>query len=202
MTARLSLLIGGARAGKSALAERLARASGRPVVFVATMEPGDDEVRARIAAHRASRPAHWRTVEAPIEVMAAIREHARAGDFVVMDCVTLWVSNLLLRELSDGGEVDAARAAGAINVCIAAATDLLDELAGFDGEAAIVTNEAGMGVVPAYVLGRVFRDALGRVNALIAARADRVYYLVAGLALELKSAGARPLDALGEGPAP
>ena len=95
-TAHLSLLIGGARAGKSALAERLAHASGRPVLFVATMEPGDDELRARITDHRASRPAGWRTVEAPLDVAGAIRARARPGDFVIVDCLTLWVSNMLL----------------------------------------------------------------------------------------------------------
>ena len=199
---RLSLLIGGARSGKSALAERLARASHRPVLFVATMEPGDDELRARIADHRSSRPAHWRTVEAPLDVVAAIHDRARSGDFVILDCVTLWVSNMLLRSLADPDVVTPAEAAAAVESCAAAAADILDCAGAFDGEFVVVTNEVGMGLIPPYPLGRVFRDALGRVNALIAARADRVYYLVAGLAIELKSAGALPIDAFGEGPAP
>lgn len=201
-TSGIALLIGGARAGKSALAERLAVASRRPVVFVATMEPGDDEVRARIAAHRSSRPAAWRTVEAPLDVAPALREHARAGDFVILDCVTLWVSNMLLRSVTDIDGITADEAEVAVAASVRAGQELLEWLVTFDGEVALVTNEVGMGVVPPYPLGRVFRDALGRVNALIAARADRVYYLVAGLAMELKATGALPLDAFGEGPAP
>ncbi|MBI5289172.1 MAG: bifunctional adenosylcobinamide kinase/adenosylcobinamide-phosphate guanylyltransferase [Chloroflexi bacterium] len=200
-TPRLSLLTGGARSGKSALAERLGHASNRPVLFIATMEPADDEVRARIAEHRASRPAHWRTVEAPLDVVAALRDHAHTGDFVILDCLTLWVSNILLRSIAGVENVTPSEAAAAVETCAAAATHLLDCIAAFEGEIAIVTNEVGMGLVPPYPLGRIFRDALGRVNALVAARADRVYYLVAGLALELKSAGALPIDAFGEAPA-
>jgi len=201
-TSHLSLLIGGARSGKSALAERLAHASKRPVLFVATMEPGDDEVRTRITDHRASRPAQWRTIEAPLDVVAAIHASARPGDFVILDCLTLWVSNILLRPIADVENVTASEAAAAVQTCAAAVSDLLDYMSAFEGEFAIVTNEVGMGLVPPYPLGRVFRDALGHANALIAARADRVYYLVAGLALEFKSAGALPIDTFGEGPAP
>lgn len=181
-----TLILGGARSGKSGLALRLAAASGRDVLFVATMEAGDEETRARIEAHRAERPALWRTVEAPIEVVAALRAHARRGGFVIVDCVTLWVSNMLI---AAGGEADGLDAAVAGFIAWAAA---------YDGEIAVVSNEVGMGVVPAYPLGRAFRDALGSANQAIAARADRVHYLVAGLALELKSSGAAPPDAFGE----
>ena len=193
----LTLILGGARSGKSALAERLAAASGRPVLFVATLEPGDDEMRARIAAHRAARPATWRTVEEPLAVVEALRTQARAGDFVVLDCVTLWVSNMLLA----GG--DAGRDAPddeAVAAAIARAGEFVDWAAAFDGEVAAVSNEVGMGLVPPYPLGRAFRDALGPANRVIAARAAHVHYLVAGLALELKSLGAVPIDAPGERP--
>jgi adenosylcobinamide kinase/adenosylcobinamide-phosphate guanylyltransferase len=191
----LTLLIGGARSGKSAFAERLAAASGDPVVFIATMEPLDDDVRARIAVHQQSRPPEWRTIEAPRDLLTALNQHTTASDTVVIDCVTLWVSNLLLASLGESDNpapADAERALAAIDK---ASRALIEQITSRSGESIVVTNEVGMGVVPAYALGRLFRDALGRVNALFATRADRVYSLTAGLALELKAAGAVPIDA-------
>jgi adenosylcobinamide kinase/adenosylcobinamide-phosphate guanylyltransferase len=198
----MSLITGGARSGKSDLAERMAAASGRPVLFVATMEPRDDEMRSRIDAHRASRPRSWRTVEEPIDVVAALASHSKPGDFVVVDCVTLWISNLMLATPGDAEEIAPDAARDGIAECERQAAAFADWCVAFDGDVAIVTNEVGMGLVPPYPLGRAFRDALGTVNRLIAARADRVYYLVAGLALELKALGAQPLDAFGEAPQP
>ncbi len=198
----LTLILGGARSGKSDLALRLAAASGRDVLFVVTMEPGDDELRLRVEQHRAERPAAWRTVEAPRDVASALATHARPGDFVVVDCMTLWVSNLLLDRLGDGAGASAESTADAIGEAAALARDLAGWSAAFDGDVAVVSNEVGMGVVPAYPLGRAFRDALGAANAAAAARADRVYLVAAGLALELKSLGAQPLDAFGERHAP
>lgn len=198
MPAKLTLILGGARSGKSDFGERLAGASGRPVLFVATMLPGDDELRARVAAHRASRPSVWRTVEAPARPVDALRREVRAGDFVLLDCVTLWVSNILLDALPapDGASAgDMARAVAAVDAEIAQLLAWADE---FEGEIALVSNEAGMGVVPPYPLGRVFRDALGGANRAVAARADAVYLLAAGLALELKALGARSLESFGD----
>ena len=194
----LTLILGGARSGKSDLAERLAGASGRPVLFVATMEPGDDEMRARITAHRAQRPEVWRTVEEPLDVLAALRSHAAAGDFVVVDCATLWVSNLLLARIPDAGAIAPVATRAVIDDVAERAGALAGWCAAFGGDAAIVSNEVGAGIVPAYPLGRVFRDALGAANRIVAGRADRVYYLVAGLALELKSLGAATLDTFNE----
>lgn len=190
---RLTMLIGGARSGKSALAQQLAEAAEQPVVMVATMEAGDEEVRHRIAAHQAARPADWRTVEEPVAVVEALCEHAAAGETVILDCLTMWVSNIVMRALPPSGATitDHDRA-------VSRATDAARELLGWSlsrrGHLIVVTNEVGSGVVPAYELGRVFRDALGRANAVVAARADRVYHLTAGLAIELKSLGARPVD--------
>jgi adenosylcobinamide kinase/adenosylcobinamide-phosphate guanylyltransferase len=193
----LTLIIGGARSGKSDLAIRLAAASGRPVLFVATMEPGDDELRARVAAHRASRPAAWRTIEAPIALLDALTAEARTGDCVLVDCVTLWISNLLLAALGEAEpsvqEIDAA-----VSTTVALAAKLAEWCASFDGDIALVSNEVGSGVVPPYALGRAFRDALGASNRALAARAGRVYSMTAGLALELKSLGALPVEAFGE----
>ena len=194
----LTLILGGARSGKSDLAEQIASASGRPVLFVATMEPGDDEMRSRIVAHQAGRPASWRTVEEPLDVIEALGSNATASDFVIIDCATLWVSNRLLARTSDIDEIEPDAARAMIEEVAAHAGELAEWCAAFDGDVAVVSNEVGAGVVPAYPIGRVFRDALGAANRIIAARADRVYYLVAGLALEMKSLGAATLDTFGE----
>jgi adenosyl cobinamide kinase/adenosyl cobinamide phosphate guanylyltransferase len=163
------LLLGGARSGKSALAVEIARRWGGPVTFVATGEAGDDEMRDRIARHRAERPAGWRTVEEPVALLEAVRE-APPGDLAVVDCLTLWVANVLLR----GGAAEADPVAAT--------------LAGRPGPGVVVSNEVGMGIVPDHPLGRAYRDALGSVNAAFAARADRAALLVAGRLLELAPA--------------
>lgn len=195
----LTLILGGARSGKSDLAERLALASGRDVVFVATMDPRDDELRLRVEQHRAIRPAPWRTIEEQTDVVAALEEHARPGSFVIVDCVTLWVSNLLVAQLGDATAASAEATSAAVGEAISAARALGDWAATFDGEVAVVSNDAGAGVVPAYPLGRAFRDALGGANRAVAERAGQVYWVVAGLALELRSLGAGDLSAFGGG---
>lgn len=192
----LTLIIGGARSGKSELALRLAHASGRDVLFVATMEPRDDELRERVARHRSERPAAWRTVEAPRDLVAALEREARPGDFAVIDCITLWVSNMLTSALPDADDIDPAAAARAVEAARAQADALAAWCEGFPGDVAAVTNEVGAGVVPAYPLGRVFRDAMGTANAALAERAQRVFAMTAGLAVDLKAIGARPLDAI------
>lgn len=193
----LTLILGGARSGKSDLAQRLATAGNRDVLFVATMQPLDDETRLRIETHRATRPGAWTTAEAPYDIVAAIDERARPGACVVVDCLTLWVSNLLLDQVGDGSNVPPQRGAAAVEAIVRRAAALAERAARHDGDAIVVSNEVGLGVVPATPLGRLFRDALGGANREVAARADRVYYLTAGLALELKSLGARPLESFG-----
>lgn len=191
---RLILILGGARSGKSAYAEALAArmAGGRPVAYVATAAAVDEEMRARIAAHRAGRPPHWQTIEAPLDPAGArlASEATRGGGVILLDCVTLLVSNLLL----DGthGQYDEARfdrKAGEVRV--AAALDAL--LAAYQSGSAslvLVSNEVGMGLVPPYPLGRVYRDALGRANIRLAREADAVVLMVAGLPVELKAQAA------------
>lgn len=176
--AELILILGGARSGKSAYAERLARERGGAVLFVATATAGDDEMARRIAAHRAERPAEWRTLEAPADVAARVAAADPAGT-ILLDCVTLLVSNLLLAHEAAGEDAVAAAVAGEVERLLAlAASDAATWI--------IVSNEVGMGLVPPYPLGRAYRDLLGRVNAQLAARADRAYLLVAGLPLDLK----------------
>lgn len=166
---RLMLLLGGARSGKSATAQRLAE-SARRVLFVATAEPLDADMRERIARHRADRPASWTTLEAPRDLASAIEAAQGDYDMVVLDCLTLWVSNLML-----------------------AGADVLSEtealLRAYETGAAawiVISNEVGLGIVPATEQGRTYRDLLGRVNQTIAARADEAYLLVAGRALALE----------------
>lgn len=166
------LLLGGARSGKSATAVRLASASGLPVTFVATGQPGDGEMAARIARHRAERPAGWVTVEAPLDLRAAVAS-ADARGFLIVDCLTLWVSNLLGDGRLDEEVLnEAARVAGRLE----------------GRRAVVVSNEVGLGVVPANLLGRRYRDLLGAVNSRFADAASRSLLMVAGLALELARA--------------
>jgi adenosyl cobinamide kinase/adenosyl cobinamide phosphate guanylyltransferase len=169
----LTVLTGGARSGKSSLALELARRSGRPVVFVATCPriEGDDELERRIGDHRAERPPDWTTVEVEHDLASALRG-IDDGATVVVDCLTLWVGNLLVR-----GDAESA--------IDAASGQALAAVAARVGETIVVTNEVGFGIVPADRLSRTYRDALGRVNQAWVAAADRALLLVAGRALAL-----------------
>ncbi|MFN8590359.1 MAG: bifunctional adenosylcobinamide kinase/adenosylcobinamide-phosphate guanylyltransferase [Thermomicrobiales bacterium] len=192
----ITLVLGGVRSGKSAWAEQRAAASGRQVLYVATATAGDDEMTARIAAHRAARPAHWRTIEAAHDLAAAITAEARAGEIALVDCLTLWVSNLIMREFGEGADVALADAA-ALRLfearVIAAANGLLAAAHLAEVDLVVVSNEVGMGLVPPFPLGRVYRDLLGRVNQVVASRADPVVLMLAGLPLDLRRMGPETL---------
>jgi len=165
----LTLLVGGARSGKSALAVRLAAASGAPVTFVATATAGDAEMAHRIARHRAERPAGWATIEEPVDLPGTL-DRAPDDGCLVIDCLTLWVANMLHR--GDGEIVQAAgRAAGAA--------------AHRPGLTIVVSNDVGSGIVPADPATRRYRDLMGRVNATWAAAATDAYLVVAGRTLRL-----------------
>lgn len=170
----MTLLIGGARAGKSGLAVRRAEDSGLPVTFLATAQALDDDMAGRIARHRAARPADWTTIEEPLELTRAL-ENADPGAAVIVDCLTLWVSNLLLAGNDGDDDEIAARAAEAARAA-----------AQRDAPTFVVTNEVGSGVVPASELGRRFRDALGRVNAIWAHESSDAFLVVAGRTLVLE----------------
>jgi len=167
----LTVLLGGARSGKSALAQRLAGRWDGPVTVVATGQARDAEMAERIARHRAARPAGWETVEEPLELAAALAACGR-DTLVVVDCLTLWVSNLLGQGLTDA-EVGARAGAAAATA------------AGRTAPTVAVSNEVGSGIVPAEPLARRYRDLLGQVNGVWAAAADRALLLVAGRALPL-----------------
>ena len=221
---RFIFVTGGARSGKSTFAERLAAQLAEPlggrVIYLATSETNDVEMTARVAAHRAARPDAWTTLECPLEVPAAVREHARAAGeagsaayagpagppVFLLDCVTFWVTNLLFAHGAFGGSAppdegfnydkallsaDEEHAASAR--VSAGVADLLAALAEAGATMIAVSNEVGLGVVPEYPLARLYRDQLGWANQRLAAAADRVYFLVAGLPLDVTALAASPL---------
>lgn len=166
----VTLILGGARSGKSRHAQGLAEESGGELVFLATAEGLDAEMSARIARHRQERGARWRTVECPLDLADAIRHEARPGAVLLIDCLTLWVSNLMMAERDPD----------------AAAGDLIAALGVAPCPVILVSNEVGLGIVPDNALARRFRDAAGLLNQRLAAAADAVFLMAAGLALRLK----------------
>ena len=167
--AALTLVLGGARSGKSAFAETLAQERGRGV-YVATAERVDDEMARRIEAHRARRGEGWRTVEAPLELADAVRRESGPHSCLLVDCLTVWLGNLL----HHGRDVDAAL------------EELLESLRSAAGPVVLVANEVGLGIVPDNAMARAFRDHAGRLNQAVAAIAERVYFVAAGIPLALK----------------
>jgi adenosylcobinamide kinase/adenosylcobinamide-phosphate guanylyltransferase len=168
------LILGGVRSGKSRLAERLARASGLDVVYVATARPGDAGMMERIEAHRLRRPAHWGLVEAPLELAAALRAHADPARCLLVDCLTLWLTQLLC-------ETDAARLEEERRALLAA-------LPGLPGSVIMIGNETNMGVLPPGELSRRYCDEAGVLHQELARLCERVTLTVAGLPLVLKGA--------------
>ena len=168
----IELVIGGARSGKSRHAERLARAGGGPVVYVATGQALDAEMAERIAHHRQRRPANWRTVEEPVDLAGALRREDAPGVCVLVDCLTLWLTNVLFAGRPEAIE------------------DLVGTLPGLRSHVVLVSNEVGWSIVPENALARRFRDEQGRLNQRVAAVADRVTLVAAGLPLCLKPGGA------------
>lgn len=175
----LILVLGGARSGKSSYAQRLASEIGHRILYVATATAGDTEMAERIARHQEARPAHWRTLEAPTGIGRALETAIADADVVLLDCLTLLVSNLLMEdETATAGRLEAraiAELEAILRVCETHGAILI-----------VVSNEVGMGLVPPYPMGRIYRDALGQVNRWLAARADRVIFMIAGLPLALK----------------
>jgi adenosyl cobinamide kinase/adenosyl cobinamide phosphate guanylyltransferase len=164
----LTLVLGGARSGKSRYAEQLVTAQEAPWIYIATAEAFDEEMRARIAEHQARREMGWRTVEAPVDLPDALVRHRDLP--VLVDCLTLWLTNLML------GNHDIAAATAALEAA-------LDRR---EAPIVLVSNEVGLGLVPETPLGRAFRDEAGRLNQRVAALADRVLFMLAGLPLTVK----------------
>lgn len=178
-----TLVLGGARSGKSAHAEMLAAQSGRDNVYIATASASDAEMAARIEHHRRSRPQHWRTVEQPLLLADAIMRHAGPGRAVLVDCLTLWLSNLLFSDGRDYPETGNLALPPLFSEQRAA---LLKALHDAPGDVLLVSNEVGMGITPLGAVSRCFVDEAGRLNQAVAAVCDRVVFVAAGLPLVLK----------------
>ena len=187
----LVLVTGGARGGKSRFAEGLARQARQPVLYLATAEALDDEMRARVREHQARRPAEWGTLEARRELGLALARLVSSPGTVLLDDMGLLVTNHLLDLCGPSGpDGPTPEIAGALDAALDAELDALEAARAAGGwDLIVVTNEVGLGIVPATPLGRVFRDALGRANQALAAAADEVYLLVAGLPLRIKPPG-------------
>ncbi len=170
---RTVFITGGARSGKSRLAEELAGRMGAPLCYIATGEPGDAEMRERIERHQKRRGAWWQTVEEPVDLENALRENDGRFNGVLIDCVTLWLANLL------GKYGDPERALHDVASLAALFPQLKTPLV-------MVSNEVGMGIVPEKALARAFRDLAGEANELLAKAADEVYVMFSGLPLKIK----------------
>ncbi len=179
---KLTLLLGGARSGKSTLAEKLAAQRGERVLYVATAIPFDDEMKLRIRNHQEQRPASWKTVESPTGIAEAVQDEVQSVDVVLLDCLTLLANNLFMEFSGDPDHPDEGQFSEALD------REVNSIIAAIESSAAewiIVSNEVGLGLVPPNPLGRVYRDLLGRANQHLAARADEVYFMVAGMAVPL-----------------
>jgi adenosylcobinamide kinase/adenosylcobinamide-phosphate guanylyltransferase len=178
-----TLILGGARSGKSAYAEQTAVASGRKVIYIATASAGDAEMAARIACHREQRPAHWLTVEEPLALAEALLAHSRPDNLILVDCLTLWLSNLLFDADGTAPQIGTIALPPRFARERVALLEILPQLA---GDILLVSNEVGLGVVPLGAVSRLFVDEAGRLNQAVAACADRVVLVTAGLPLQLK----------------
>jgi adenosylcobinamide kinase/adenosylcobinamide-phosphate guanylyltransferase len=184
---RLTFILGGARSGKSSYAERLAQETGEQVLYIATAQALDDEMSSRIRAHQAKRLAAWQTLEAPIGVAGALASHPGSFcDVVLLDCLTLLVSNLLLNTCGADGEPDPPAASIAVEAEI---SSLLTVIQTSRASWIVVSNEVGMGLVPPYPLGRLYRDLLGWANQRMAGSANEVLLMIAGLPWKLSPPG-------------
>ena len=177
----LTFVLGGARSGKSAYAERLAASGARPVTYIATARIVDEEFAERVAHHRARRPEHWQLIEADDDLARALRQADGADRCILIDCLTLWLAELLC---------PAAGAALPADACEARVRDFEAALADARGQVIVVSNEIGLGVVPMGEVTRRYVDELGRVNQRIAALASHVTLMVAGLPLTVKPSSA------------
>ena len=179
----LILILGGARSGKSTYAEKLAAETSGGVVYIATAQAGDAEMAARIEKHQRERPLSWQTREIPTNIATHLAQNPIETDVVLLDCVTLLVTNVLMGMNPDLDELDEPGSETAVSAEISA---LINTIQQSDAHWLIVSNEVGLGLVPPYPIGRLYRDTLGRANQQLAQAADHVYFLVAGLPMVVK----------------
>jgi len=170
MQSPVTLVLGGARSGKSSFAESIAQQSGLDKIYLATAEAFDAEMETRISKHQQDRGAGWATVEEPVNLVATLQNHSSEYNIILIDCLTLWLSNLMAGDTDVDAEVD----------------QLVSSLAALPGPVILVSNEVGQGIVPENKIARDFRDHAGRLHQRLAAVADTVYFVTAGLAQKLK----------------
>ncbi|GAB7563845.1 bifunctional adenosylcobinamide kinase/adenosylcobinamide-phosphate guanylyltransferase [Methylobacillus methanolivorans] len=171
------LILGGARSGKSAYAEKIAQESGLEVVYIATAQVYDDEFGKRVDQHQQRRPSHWQTVEVPHQLAATLQQQAAPGRCLLVDCLTLWLAQCICPECAPPEGVDWTHERAI----------LLETLPGLPGKILLVSNEVGMGIVPLGEINRQFQDEAGRLNQAVAAICNKVSFIAAGLPLQLKS---------------
>jgi adenosylcobinamide kinase / adenosylcobinamide-phosphate guanylyltransferase len=178
--AKITLILGGARCGKSSYAQQLAKDSGKSVTFVATAEALDDEMAERIQEHKSERPVAWQTLEAPLDIAS----HAKGiqSEVVILDCITLLVSNLMMQFVED----DIVKDMHFMQATQKEIEELLSAIRKSSQHWIIISNEVGLGLVPPYQMGRVYRDGLGWANQSLARMADSVLFLVAGIPMKIK----------------
>lgn len=183
---KLTVILGGARSGKSTLAEQMAARRGDQVLYIATAEPDDAEMAARITRHQQQRPQSWRTLETPCKIGEAVQLDRPEEDIILLDCLTLLVSNVILTACGDIDEPDEEAARRAVEGEI---TGLLAAIQDSQASWILVSNEVGLGLVPPYPLGRVYRDLLGWANRQFNHAADEIFFLIAGRVLPLHQLG-------------
>ena len=170
---KMTFIIGGARSGKSRYAFTLAKKEGGRVAFIATCQPKDKEMKRRIALHKNSRPASWETFEEPYDISKLLKEKGAKFEIIIIDCLTLLVSNLMLKGSNEKDIENKVR-------------DILKTLKKIKAESIIVSNEVGLGIVPPNKLARDFRDIAGRINQMVAAQSDKMYFMVSGIPWRIK----------------
>jgi len=178
---KITLLLGGARSGKSSYAQRLAESSGKSVTFLATAQALDDEMSARIKKHKAERPADWQTLEVPLDIASHVGQIK--SDVVILDCMTLLATNLLMQFVKD----DLVEEAPFTEALHKEVDELIAIIHAGKQDWIIISNEIGLGLVPPYQMGRVYRDLLGWANQCLAREADKVIFMVAGIPMVVKS---------------
>lgn len=183
---KLTLVTGGARSGKSTFAEKLAREYGDSVIYIATSIPFDDEMKLRVKKHREQRPAYWETVEAYKNIDEALEDKIAGKDAVLLDCITIMVTNLMFEKPIDWDHIQAEDLAGVEEHVRLEIQKLVDAAKCGTVPFILVTNEVGMGIVPDNALARVFRDIAGRMNQMLAKAADEVYLCVSGIQVKIK----------------
>ena len=189
MAKKFIIILGGARSGKSTFAQSMAAKLGKKVLFVATAQPLDEEMASRVAEHKRRRPKNWRTLEIDTRVGQRLQSQIEDADVVLLDCITLLVSNILIKEgeLPSRRQAHSAEAiAGGEKQVMAEIEGLLDCIDKHAGDFIVVSNEVGLGLVPNNKLGRIYRDLLGKANQLLAQHASEVYFMVSGIPVKIK----------------